>query len=161
ETLVAVFDRGVTIGSFADVCHGLTTVQNRRFVRFWWERHQSARWRQYSKGEGFRKFTSKIYHLVDWQDGGARVRVKTLEQYPYLNEHAPWVLQSKEYYFKEGVTYSTVAGGRLSARRLRESIFDVGSAGIFCEVHRIPSVLALLNSRTANVLARALCPNLN
>lgn len=161
EPLIEVFDSNDSVGDHAVVCHGLTTVENRRFVRFYWENSASQRWVRYSKGEGFRRFTSKTYHLVDWQADGAKIKQLTLERYPYLTEKSPWVLQSREYYFSTGVTYSTVAGGRLSARLLSDAIFDVGSAGIFATDGSLEVVLGLLNSRTANVLARALCPNLN
>ena len=145
---------GRTLGDVANVCQGLATANDPRFVRFVWEAPTvewaqpllSRRWVPFEKGGGYGKWFGHHFWVVDWERGGARIKA-----FPAS------VVRNEQYYFKEGWTYSDVARGSLGPRILfGNAVFCANaSSGIFThDSHQaIGSILAI---RFASQIVRSI-----
>ncbi len=121
---------GRTLGDVADVCQGLATADDDRFVRFVWEVRpeewaqpvRERRWVPFEKGGGYGKWFGHHWWVVDWEHGGARIKA-----FPAS------VVRNEQHYFREGWTYSDVARGSIGARILQaDAVFCANaSSGIF------------------------------
>lgn len=163
QTLVELLASERSLAASCDVAHGLSTSDNHRFVRRFWELPAvlPPEWVPYVKGEGSRRWAGLRQEVVHWGDQGSDIQAATLQKYDYLTPNSPWVLQGKGWYFVRGATYSTVAGGRLAARAMDAAVFDAGSAGVFPrDPGFYPLLLGILNTRLYNALMRSLCPGL-
>lgn len=120
---------GRTLGDVADVCQGLATADDARFVRFVWEvpPHEwprpvrARRWVPFEKGGGYGKWFGHHFWAVDWEGNGAR-----LKAFPGA------VIRNEQHYFKEGWTYSYMARGSLGLRTTdTKTIFSHLASTIF------------------------------
>jgi len=131
-----------------EIRDGMNTGDNSRFVRYFWEIEfpTNSIWRPLSKGGGYKKWYGNNYYLVKWGQVGEYI------QNANLNGTR---LQNVQFYFKELLCYSRVAGGALGARILSKSAFDGTGLAI------VPSssiskyiLLGTLNSRISSYLSR-------
>jgi hypothetical protein len=143
---------GRTLGDVADVCQGLATADDARFVRFVWEvppaewarAVRARRWVPFEKGGGYGKWFGHHFWAVDWEHDGARIKATP----------GPRV-QNEQHYFKEGWTYSYMARGSLGARKYKDSVFAHKSPGMFSR--GVPGDVGLVsNCRFAGQVARAI-----
>jgi hypothetical protein len=149
---------GKMLGDVAEVCQGLATANDSRFVRFVWEVSadeckeplRKRRWVQFEKGGGYGKWFGHHFWVVDWQQDGNRMKLVTIERYGNAGKR----IYSEAQYFKEGYTYSVTARGSLGFRALSEAIFSTQGAGV---VLHVPALLvSIANARTASYLVRAM-----
>ncbi len=120
---------GRTLGDVADVCQGLATADDVRFVRFVWEAPpvewaspvRGRRWMPFEKGGGYGKWFGHHFWTVEWEHQGARIKASPTA-----------VVRNEQHYFKEGWTYSFMARGSVGFRKYPAgTIFAAGaSAGI-------------------------------
>jgi hypothetical protein len=112
------------------VCQGLSTGNNFRFIRFWWEigieniskdyKNDSLKWVSYCKGGEFNKWAGNMWLCINYDKNGE-----------YLKENGA-TLRNKEFYLKSGITSS----GRSSSKGVSyryypdNSVFDSGATGI-------------------------------
>ncbi len=145
---------------------GLQTGSNERFLRFWWEldrkdffkeKDDKKKWVNYAKGGDYNKWSGNLWLKVNWEDDGYEIK-------NFLDEKGKQKSrpQNRQYYFKEGITYSAT-GGKPSFRILPEnSIFDVGGASIFVNKGQSPYyAIALLNSKVTHYILDCLNPTSN
>src|SRR5262249_9349070 len=92
---------------------------------------------------------------VNWQADGFAIKAEIARKYPYLSG-PQWVAKNAAYYFRPGLTYSYMCYGSLSARLLRDAVFEVASIGVFPEPEQEGLVLATLNPRRPWWTLRAL-----
>lgn len=144
---------GRTLGDVADVCQGLATANDPRFVRFTWEAPtgewrlpvRSRRWVPFEKGGGYGKWFGHHFWVVDWAHSGGRIKSTPNPR-----------VQNEQYYFREGRTYSYMARGSIGVRRV-----DLGtitcdlSAGVFERIQQ-PALSSILNSRIASYVIRSI-----
>lgn len=156
----------VTMPTVSDVAYlpqGLTTADNLRFLRNFWEIMMLSinedGWCQLQKGGGYKAWTGLQQHTVDWRSQGARIKEHIVRSYPYLNGNFEWVAKNIEFYFAHGLTYTSISGGSLGARWMEKSIFSSASNGIFVKPTGNMSVYVLaayLNSPIATYMLRAI-----
>ena len=150
EKLVRLLASGVKLGDVADVPKGLTTADNARFLRCYWETASEKRWVPYAKGGAYRKWTGLIWNVVDYELDGARLR-----------SFGKAVLRNQRFYRRSGLTYTEVARGAFGVRVLPDGcLFDARSPGIFPRDDNGVGLLAALNSRVSCVLFRQLSPGI-
>ena len=127
-----------TIYDFAHPCKGIDTGDNNIFLRFWHEvtsnqRFQpdgkkpdeldfkEKRWFPYNKGGDYRKWYGNNLYVLDWSDHGEKLKCFKKSN-----------LRNKEYYFREGITWSTVTSGNSSFRYFQPGyLFDNGGSCLF------------------------------
>jgi len=149
------------LSDIVDARQGLATADNERFLRFFWEvlpesaGLEGPRWFPYLKGGGYQKWAGLESLMVDWEEGGKRIkeRLDPKKGRPYSNV---WMLRETEKrFFTPGLVYTLMAGGNMGVRYMDHSCFDVASISLFPQpgIPRL-SVAVLLNSRVASYLLR-------
>jgi hypothetical protein len=140
---------------------GIATGDNLRCVRFWWEVNKDdisekleddKKWKFYSKGGPYNKWFGNNWTVIDYSSTG----------YSYLlnnGNHLP----SRNFYFKEGVTYCAAGSKGVSFRYMSSNyLFDVGGSCIFPgSFENINYYIAFLNSKLSFYIAKSLNPTVN
>lgn len=148
--------RGPLLETMADVCKGMDTSFNLRYVKFWWEvipDELSGFWKVYAKGGPFKKWYGNLWTVINWDNNGEEVK-----KYPGST------IRNEEYYFSEGITYSTSGTKGASFRLLPEdSIFDAGGNGVFISDDNLNLMylLAFMNSQLCFYIRDCLNPTVN
>ncbi|GAB1475210.1 BREX-1 system adenine-specific DNA-methyltransferase PglX [Bacillota bacterium] len=146
---------------------GLSSADNNRFLRFWYEvaytnfnskcgsneetKLMFVRWFPFNKGGEFRKWYGNNDYVINWESDGFELR-------NFKNA----AIRNPEFYFKPHVTWSKVSGGNISFRfRPSGSVFsDAGCAAVFDENIRYYA-LGLLNSKYAQKVFDIINPTIN
>ncbi len=130
------------------------TGDNERFLRCHWEvdNHEiNKRWFFYAKGGDYRQYFGNLDLVVDWS---ATARAF------YTNNKTSNLL-NKEYWFKEGITYSAITSRGTGFRYLPEGcLFDKGGPSINVRDH-LYEILALFNSNVAKYYFWVFNPSIN
>lgn len=159
----------LNIGKEAIAVKGLDTCDNQRFVRQWEEVNfkslglnvsdcsdtYNAKWYPYSKGGGFRKWFGFNEMVVNWSNDGKELRNIRDEKGKIKSRP-----QNIRYYFKEGLTWSSITSYKLSLRYMNNAIFGGGGSAMFAKQGQ-SYILALLNSKVGELYLNFLNPTLN
>jgi type II restriction/modification system DNA methylase subunit YeeA len=169
-----IFACSTLLADIAEPKQGLATGDNDRFLRFWNEVSIEAigfgynnrteansshkRWFPCNKGGPFRKWHGNNDYVVDWHNDGTEIREFRAE-----NGRLRSRPQNMNYYFREGITWSTISSSHASFRHsLPGSVFE--TKGAMCFVRNATDlfyVLAFLNSRIVNYVLRMYSPTLD
>ena len=154
------YKNGKLLNSIAEPKTGMTTGDNNRFLRFWYEidntksfktAHNSqealesnAKWFPYCKGGGFKRYYGYNEYFINWENNGFEIK-NNLK--PNGNKVAS--VRSENLYFNKLITWSAVTSGIFSCR-INEcgSLFDSGGSSILAE-NNFDLLLAFLNSKIA------------
>jgi len=139
---------------------GYTASANKRFVRYHWEIPQGPRWRNYSKGGGFRRWAGLQWHSVDWREGGQSLSAYVKEHYP-ADKYSLWMKAPP--YKDTAIVWSEIGSGAMGARLCPpNTVISRTGPGILdpSESSRTQS-LGLLNSRASTYLLRVACSGLH
>ena len=153
---------------------GMATSDNNRFLRHWPEvnldrigfgirsreeaQESKLRWFPYNKGGSYRKWYGNNDLVVNWENDGAEMKAFTST----LPQGTDVRLKSKEYYFKEGFTWSALANS-VSVRYCPVGfIFDTkGSMGFPYQNELIKYFTGLINSSSSELFLEVLAPTLD
>lgn len=175
-TLRTLFHTLPKLESKTDVCIGMRTGDNNRFLRFWWEVGTSRirfgcsgadeayvsgqRWFPYMKGGNFQRWYGNQAYVVEWYKDGAIIKENTKHNYPQLKDKLGWKISNEQFYFRRGVTYSYLTSGAFNARLSPGGfIFDVAGSSLFSS--DISLLLAVMNSTFAAYALRMINPTIN
>ena len=96
----------LSIDKYFKVSQGMSVSNGERFLRFNWELNSSnivssdkasnGEWARFPKGGPFKKWSGNLWLCVNWKDDGAE-----------LKSFKKAVLRNPQYYFVEGLTYSS------------------------------------------------------
>ena len=166
ETIQDIFHKNKKIDDIANPRQGLATGNNDHYLRFWVEVVFSdfvsncdnlqqfftigAKYVPYNKGGAFRKWYGNIENVI-------RFDKANYDMLQTVGNHLP----SKEFYFKESITWSKVTSGGFSMRYVpKGSVFDVAGCSIFSD-SRLKYLLGLSNSVLMQYLMNILSQTLN
>ena len=155
-------ERFVSNSNFAStfvIKGGLSTTDNERFVRYVWDSPTSDRWISYTKGGGYGRWVGFNYFNVEWGYYGIRMKeyIVTIPG----NSHWSRRIFNSEYYFLPGYTYSPIASGSLSLRRMSgSSILGHKGPGVFPASNVKQDVAGIYNTRIMTYMLRAIAPQL-
>lgn len=147
--------------SFADVRQGLSTADDRRFVRFWWEVREDQigwnnDWVTFAKGGNFSRFFQSFELVVLWRDQGKEIK----EYNESLYGKGGWSRQvrSEDRYGLAGLTWPRRTQRGFNIRRMPEDcIFaDKGPAVLPHSSDSTFFVLGVLGSITAEYILQGL-----
>lgn len=173
ENLISAFSNS-SINNIGAAKQGLATGDNERFLRFWEEvsfsnigfnaqtRAESVqtgcKWFPCNKGGAFRKWYGNNDYVVNWFNDGQEIR-----NFKGENGKLKSRPQNMDYYFREGITWSTLSIGQLSMRvSPRGHLFETkGSVIFFNDPSLTKYVLGLVNSKVVNELLKVLCPTVD
>lgn len=162
------FAAGVLLQEYAIPRQGFATGNNDRFLRFWHEvplsnfkrdarnaaeaNESGQRWFPCNKGGEFRKWYGNNSIVGNWQYDGKEMK-----------EYAGSVIRNPQYYFREGMTWSTLTSSSLSMRFSPAGyIFETkGSVCFALEENPIQFALALMNTRVVEKALLAISPTLD
>lgn len=161
---LAAFGSGVRLGDIVELREGISTGENERFLRRWWEvaynrtsiaqrgpTRPSQKWLPYKKGGPYRKWAGNEEFVVDWTDDGAEIRASP--------RATP---RNTQYFFRRSVSWSRISSGEFSLRYYGDGYaFDSTGPSGFGADHDLELALAFLNSNLAKRFVAALSPTLD
>ena len=166
DTILSAF-AGKKLGDIAYPKQGLSTADNERFLRLWFEVKNTnfsadcnspenalrtrVKWFPFNKGGGLRKWYGNFDYVINWLDGGRDIK-------RFRNA----AIRNPDYYFMRHVTWSKVSTGTIAFRlRPEGSLFsDAGCAAIFDDKN-IWYALGLLNTKFAQHIFNVINPTIN
>ncbi|MGK0466852.1 BREX-1 system adenine-specific DNA-methyltransferase PglX [Clostridium sp.] len=173
---IDIFSKEKCLADVAKPRQGMSTSDNDRFLRLWFEtdigrigfgyesrefaQKSGKKWFPYNKGGQYRKWYGNNNYVVNWENDGAELRAWA----DWLNTHGTSMgrLVSQEFYLKKGITWSLISSNKFGVRCFNEGmIFDVGSHCLFCSEDLYLFFAALLNTKISKEFLKILNPTLN
>lgn len=153
---------------------GMATSDNNRFLKMWYEvlhekigfgiegleqaKNSRLKWFPYNKGGGFRKWYGNNDLVVNWENDGKEMKEFTATLTQGMNVR----LKSRDYYFKEGFTWSALASEMSVRYSPTGYIFDTkGSMGFLYDINKLYYIIGYLNSKPATLFLEILAPTLD
>ena len=172
ESLTNLFSGNQIIRDIAEPKTGMTTGDNNKFLRLWFEinhdklqlhsatpeeaKSSPLKWFPYSKGGGYRKWFGWNEYVVDWENNG--YRIKNAER----NGRRIASVRNERFYFRQGITWSAVTSAKFSARFVQKGfLFDSGGSSVFPTGNYLYYLLGLLSTKIAEHVIRIFNPTLN
>ncbi len=158
------------LSKFAEPKSGLSTTDNKRFLRHWFEVsnknigfninsvketvHSDKKWYPYNKGGRFRRWYGNRKYLVNWYKNGLEIKEAA-------KGATGGRIVNPEYYFKESISWSSLSSGLLSVRYSESGfIFDSKGSSCFSEENLL-YYLGFLNTKVAMEFLKILSPTLD
>jgi len=171
NTVFSIFKDSNLLENCLFVKNGMSTTDNNRFLRLWYEINNTRiglncsnrcealethkKWFPYNKGGDFRKWYGNVFFVCNWENDGKEIR-KCAE-----NASGGRIV-SEEYYFNESISWSKISSGKFSLRLYRKGfLFDVAGPSIFGNLDEQLYVLGLGNSCLKRLFIESIAPTLN
>lgn len=161
------------VGQIGETKQGMTTANNDRFLREWFEVEYDRicfcaksideaiesckKWFPYNKGGGYRKWYGNAEFVVNYENDGEEIKEYT--------SHLPqgtWVrIKSRDFYFRESITWTFIAitpGFRYCPSGF---IFDVAGSSLFIDENLKKYMLGFLCSSVSTYFLSILNPTMN
>ncbi len=155
--------KSVSIDKFFKVSQGMSVSNGERFLRFNWEldsgdifegnKATNCKWARFPKGGPFKKWSGNLWLCVNWKNDGAE-----------LKSFKKAVLRNQQYYFVEGITYSSSGSKGTTFRTLPNSaVISGGGPGIHRTDEKYSNLYCLgyLNSKFVSYIVNCLNPTVN
>lgn len=170
-TVYDIFENNKNLDEFIDVKNGMSTTDNNRFLRFWFEvsvdrisfssesrkeaMNSSKKWFPYNKGGEYRKWYGNMINVCNWEDDGKEIR-KNAEG------ASGGRIVSEEFYFNRSLSWSKISGGQFALRFYDKGyLFDVAGPSIFGRLEKQLYVLGMCNSKIKKFFIEAISPTIN
>ncbi|MDM5283769.1 BREX-1 system adenine-specific DNA-methyltransferase PglX [Peribacillus frigoritolerans] len=138
---------------------GLTTGDDTKFVRFYWEVPEEKlgiEWKYLSKGKEYVRWYESFNRIVFWKDNGEAIKNFKNDQGKLRS-----VIRSSNFYDKSGITYGMNSTNGFAGRYLPEDvIISANGPGIFGNKLSTYYLMGLLNSEFGNRIFNILAPML-
>ena len=157
------------VGNFADTRSGMSTSDNKRFLRIWSEisafrvnkedEKIDKKWVFIQRGGGFRRWYGLATDVINWENNGYEIKEYASKLYGSYSR----TIKSLSHIFREGITWSYITSGKFSARKFyKGTIFiNAGPAAFLNEVKDEIELLGYLNCKITDVYLKLLSPTLN
>lgn len=173
-----IFVKGTRLDKIGEPKQGLSTTDNNRFIRLWWEvnykkigfgfessskaKESRLKWFPINKGGNFRKWYGNNDFVVNWENDGYEIKQNVIKKYPYLNGDYEYVVKNQGFYFLKGITWSKVTTYSFSARFVDEGfLFSDAGMKITISDDLIKYVGAFLNTKLVNELLSFISETIN
>jgi len=172
--LIHDFEVGTRMDTLAEPKEGLTTANNNRFLRIWFEVayenisfnsktisesvNSGCKWFPYSKGGAYRKWFGNYDFVVNWENNGKEIRNFTGATNKIRSHN-----YNLDYIFRRGLTWSTLTSGNFSVRyRTTGSIHDTTGVTAFATKNSdIFYLLGILNTKVADYILKIINPTIS
>ena len=139
---------------------GLTTGDNERFVRLWYEIcsnrfsvfSNSPKWFPMTKGGDYRRWYGNNDYVLNWENDGYE-----------LTNYKGAVIRSPKFYFHECISWNdTSSGGRIAFRYQDDNTFIPNASGPCVYFGNTSKwyILGFVNSKVSNTLLKAIAPTM-
>ena len=168
EKILNCFEKGKSIEELTVSRNGMTTGNNDRFLRKWYEinivnfnnqvqdisdeTNIKTKWVPYNKGGEYRKWFGNIVDVVYWFN---------VNDVLFKNKNT--IVRNRNYYFKEGITWTLLSSSYFGVRSLEKgSVFDVNGMSMFLTQNEIERdyILGLLSSKLVKKFLEIINPTL-
>lgn len=161
-TFTALFQKERTIGDVCDVKSGLSTGNNERFLRNWYEISQSdfskkggnKKWFPYNKGGGTQKWFGNNLIVVNYENNAKEIR-----------ENGLGVFRNEKFYFEEGITWAGMSSSYVSFKYSEPGyVFDSNKGPMIFSKSRelnISYLLGFFNNKVTNYILNLLNPSVS
>ncbi|MDM0852354.1 BREX-1 system adenine-specific DNA-methyltransferase PglX [Clostridium perfringens] len=174
KKLFEILENEKSLSEFANVRKGLITSDNDRFLRLWHEidnislgigfksdekaKESKRKWFPYVKGGKFKKWYGNYEYVLNYYNDGEELKAWVEE----LTKTKPGGrIINKEYYFKPGITWSSIGTSKTSFRYVDYgSIYSNTGMGIFSESIGYEYLISLLNSKVCESLLNIISPTM-
>ena len=171
---VEILSGSCLLSSIAEARKGLITSDNQRFLRLWHEvdinrigfnmknstmaTNSGRKWFPYIKGGAYRKWYGNYEYVVNYENDGEELK----EWIKELTKDKPGGrIINKEYYFRKGITWSSIGTKKTSFRFVGEgSIYSNTGMGIFSGKYNLYTLTGFLNSKVAGYLLQIISPTM-
>lgn len=173
QKLFDTFVKYTPLGDIAEPRQGLTTCDNDRFMRFWYEvpfdniafhcksteesSHLSQRWYPYNKGGEPRKWYGNNEYVVNWQNDGAEVKAFVASKYVSYTR----TVKNIPYYFRKGLTWSAIAKKYAVRAYDQGFIFADKGQAVFASDDQYYYLCGLMNSKYTDSILAIISPTLD
>ncbi|WP_180160549.1 BREX-1 system adenine-specific DNA-methyltransferase PglX [Acinetobacter sp. YH12054] len=169
------------IGEKFSVGTGLSTSDNERFIRYMWEvsaqqinskvskledtENDFYKWYFFQKGGEFRKWYGNLYYVVNWKNNGEEIKTWVVNN-PKDPDTTHWSRRifNTNFYFKKGITWSTISSGKVSFRlSAKGTMISNAAGGVFGgdSEDLLDILLCALNSKLWIDIVGIMNPTLN
>ena len=149
----AAYSNHKPISYYADVKKGMSTADDNRFLRMWYEigadkfqvftNFENAKWYCLNKGGSFRRWYGNNDFVVNWENEGSE-----------LKNFKNAVIRNESYYFRDkGLTWTYVTNYKLNVRYYEKAAFAAAGPGIFVDEVKLYYILGFLNTKVAQAYA--------
>lgn len=172
EGFINAFTHGKKISDIATTRQGMSTDDNDKFVRCWYEvginfigfnlsreslRTSSKKWYPYLNGGPTRKWYGNLDDVVNWQNNGEQLQTELDPTGKRVRAHN----FNLDFIFNEGLSWTSITSGSFSIRYFPKGfLFSSASNALFSENY-MNSCMGLLNSKIYSFLGSAINPTLN
>lgn len=161
------------ISEYADIKQGLTTSDNDRFVRLWFEENLlnirfnhkhgeplNEKWYPFNKGGAYNKWYGNRDYVVNYQYDGKEIKENVLKKYSYLKT-PDFVVKNSEHYFERCLSWTKVSN--YFGVRYYEDGFISSDAGmsVFSQNYSLFYLLGFMNSKVSLSILNVLSPTMN
>lgn len=174
DTMFKIFDESKTLSEIAKPRQGLATSDNDRFLKLWFEielekigfdianiddrRKFNYKWFPCTKGGAFRRWYGNNTYVVNWENDGIEMK----EYAATLYKNYTRTIKNIPFYFKKGLTWSTISSGLFSLRYVPTGfIFETKGAMCYVDDENIYSILALYNTKVMQKFLQVISPTLD
>lgn len=176
DNLINIFKNSKKINEVSEAKQGMTTSDNKRFLRLWYEvdiakigfgmkgleeaKKSCLKWFPYNKGGEYRKWFGNDEYVVNYYNDGEEMEAFHNE----LNKTSSGGrIKNKEYYFKKCISWSKISSASLAFRFKDDGfIFDVAGSSIFSSDNDLLLyILGLFNSKLGMYIIGQISPTLN
>lgn len=164
----SVFEYTKYMGDISELKQGISTADNNKFLRFWGEvnfnnigfnmktleeaKNSLKKWFPLNKGGSYKKWYGNNNYIINWKNDGEEVR-----------SFEKAVVRNPKYYFKKGLTWSSVTVGKLSMR-FCDGGFVFDSKGPMCFIDddiNYEYILGVINSKIVDEFLKILAPTID
>ena len=174
ENFIALLSQKEKIGQKYDSGSGLSTSDNDRFLRFFWEvandriasgKDDNKKWYLFHKGGEYRKWYGNLYYVVNWENDGQEIKYWVTHN-PKDPNTTSWSRRifNTHLYFLEGITWSVISSGNISFRAIDTNAMISNAAGGifgFSSTNDRDNFMAALNTKIWTKVFSTINPTLN
>jgi len=162
-----------SVNKTSEVKHGLTTGNNKRFLRYHFELarekilimsnkfslEKGGIWYPYVKGAKGIRWFDDCQNVINWERDGLEIKQSDIYKFPYLKGNYSLHICNEDKYFKQGLAFSyTGTNSFLCRLRKYKSLFDVQGSSIFCDDPEKMQVI--LSSNLSGYVSQSLNPTI-
>ncbi len=164
------------LDSLCKICQGMTTSDNKRFLRLWHEvapdsiafgcenadaaMQTGKRWFPYNKGGKLRRWYGNNRYVVDFYRNGEEMRAFHAQ----LNKnHSGGRIKNESMYFRQAVTWPFITESTKFGVRFQPHgfLFDVSGSSLFPEESQSLYLMGFLSSKVALEMLKMFNPTMN
>ena len=149
---ISLFNNYPPLNRIMDICQGMKTADNNRFLRLWHEPvfKLGEKWYPYNKGGDYRRWYGNREYVINWGNNGHEVKAFQKS-----------VIRNERHFFDEGLTWTLISSGNFGIRYSPQgAIFDGNGSMMFPNHDVLLYTLGFLSSVVATELLSFLSPTM-